>query len=114
MEYKVYRYSAKGLKNNPKTVEPDDRVILLGNGSAILYKHNAEIDFKAKGEKHFKLITVDLLLMPDLLYRQKDSHLAETNEPIPEVMYARGQELDHIMENKIKLPIKTFIRVDPV
>jgi hypothetical protein len=111
MGYTVYKFSAKGLRRAP--VDEFDRIILLGDNTALRYKHNVTIDFQSVPNGPYENIVVDLLIQSDVRYRGKDSHLVYAHEPVPEKLYVRSQELKHIEENKIKLPIEKFIEVIP-
>ena len=85
---RVYKPSAKALRR--KVMKPTWRLILLGNGSAMLYEG-------------------DTLIQSDVAYRGKDSHLNVAHEPVPEELKVSVAEAAHIARHGIKLPVKKLI-----
>jgi len=88
MDYVVYKPSAKAIRKG--VLFEDHRLILLGDGSALLY-------------------AAGTIIQSDILYRRKDSHLVATDEPVPESLHVTMREAAHIADNKISLPIKRLV-----
>lgn len=89
--YVVCEPSAKALKK--KAFNPEHRIILLHDGSAVLYDSNT--------------LT---LIQSDMAYQKVDSHLIETAHPVPEFLYCDAREQQHITTNNIALPFALKLR----
>lgn len=84
----VYKATAKAIRKGVMTA--DDRLILLGDGTAMLF---------CKGH----------LIQSDVTYKGKDSHIVATDEPLPEALHITKRELAHIQDNAIAIPVPTLI-----
>jgi hypothetical protein len=84
--YTVYKATPKAIMKNK--LNKDQRLILMGDGTAILYNTNGVLE------------------QSDLQYKKPDSHIVATDEILPWQLQVHPDEMKHIKDNNIKIPFK--------
>lgn len=84
----VYRATNKAIKKG--VMDPDDRIILLGDGDAIWYRQSNGI------------------YLDTIAYRKKDSHITEANESPPKSFKVGQRTIDYLTKNGIVTKMNTI------